>query len=216
MGGARKPFLSVNGDPLLLHSLRPFLSHPRVRSIVVALAREDAAEPPQWLLRLAPIVQLVPGGRTRSESVLAGLEALPGDLAIALVHDAARPLVTAVIIDRCLAGVTETVGAVAGWPSVDTLKEVDADGVVVNSPDRTRYWQAQTPQAFPLAALLPAYRDTVASGLSATDDAAVFERAGGSVRMVKGDRWNLKVTVPADLPVAKALMVEATENLEDQ
>jgi len=210
MGGARKPFLPVNGEPVLLHSLRPFLSHPRVGSIVVALAPEDAGDPPEWLIRLAPIVQVVPGGRTRSESVLAGLEALPGDLVIAIVHDAARPMVTAVIIDRCLAGVTETIGTVAGWPATDTLKEVDGDAGVVNTPDRTRYWQAQTPQAFPLPALLLAYRDAVASGLTATDDAAVFERAGGRVRMVEGGRWNLKVTVPADIPVAEALMGKAT------
>lgn len=212
MGGARKPFLSVNGDPLLLHSMRPFLSHPRVANIVVALAAEDASDPPQWLLELAPIVRVVPGGRTRAESVLAGLEALPGELAIAMVHDAARPLVTAVIIERCLAGVTESVGTVAGWPSVDSLKEVDEDGGVVHSPDRARYWQAQTPQAFPLGVLLPAYREAVASGLAATDDATVFKRAGGRVYMVEGDRWNLKVTVPEDLPVAEALMAHAPEN----
>jgi len=215
MGGARKPFLPVHGEPVLLHSLRPFLGHPRVERIVVALAPEDAGDPPEWLIELAPRVALVPGGRTRSESVLAGLEALPGHLAIAIVHDAARPLVTAVIIDRCLEGVTEGVGTVAGWPAVDTLKEVDEGAGVMNTPDRTRYWQAQTPQAFPLAALIPAYRDAVASGLTATDDAAVFERAGGRVRMVEGDRWNLKVTVPADLPVAEALMGTVAAKLED-
>jgi len=214
MGGARKPFLSLRGEPLLLHSLRPFLGHSRVGRIVVALAPEDAVDPPKWLTELAPVVRLVAGGRTRSESVLAGLEALPEDITIALVHDAARPLVTAVIIDRCLGGVTETIGTAAGWPAIDTLKEVDRDAGVVDTPDRARYWQAQTPQAFPLPALLPAYRDAVAAGITATDDAAVYERAGGRVRMVEGDRWNLKVTVPADLPVAEALMGKSTRTTE--
>jgi 2-C-methyl-D-erythritol 4-phosphate cytidylyltransferase len=206
MGGEKKPFLELGGEPLLARSLRPFLEEPQVEAVAVALPPADAESPPAWLRDLDPRIRLVAGGESRLHSVLNALGALPSEVALVLVHDAARPLVSGEIIHRCIDAVRNGAGAVAGWPVVDTLKKVDDQGYVTETPDRARLWRAQTPQAFPREALLAAYREAVRQGWEATDDAAVFVRNGGRVRMVEGSPWNLKVTHPGDLAVAERLL----------
>ncbi len=206
MGGTRKAFLALSGEPILLHALRPFLAHPAVVSVAVALSPEEFGDPPEWLGTLDPRLLLVRGGDTRTASVRAALAALAPEVEVVLVHDAARPLVNREIIDRCLQVALGGEGAVAGWPAVDTVQEVDGEGRIVATPDRTSLWQAQTPQAFPSAPLLEAYRAAEAAGVAATDDAALFTRMGGRVRMVEGSPWNLKVTHPDDVPVAELLL----------
>lgn len=203
MGGLRKPFLTLRGEPLLLHSLRTLLDHPRVTAVRVALAPDDAAEPPAWLASLDGRLEVVAGGFTRATSVQAALAALPG-VNLVLVHDGARPLVSRAIVDRCLAVAAQGQGAVAGWPATDTLKEVDDGGLVVATPDRRRLWHAQTPQAFPAALIRSAYQAW--DGSETTDDAALVEGIGGTVIMVEGSPTNLKVTRPEDLAVAESLL----------
>jgi 2-C-methyl-D-erythritol 4-phosphate cytidylyltransferase len=203
MGGRKKPFLELRGEPVLAHALRPFLSHPAVVAVRVALSPDDAADPPHWLLALDRRVTVVPGGATRAHSVKAALDAL-GDVDVVLVHDAARPLVTEAIITRCIDAVSNGDGAVAGWPASDTLKQVDGDRRVVATPDRSKLWHAQTPQAFPAALLRRAY--AAWDGADATDDATLVERVGGRVVMVEGSPTNLKVTRPEDVAVAEALL----------
>lgn len=203
MGGARKPFLELDGEPVLVHALRPFLAHPDVVAVVVALAPPDAAEPPGWLTGLDDRIQVVAGGDTRAESVARALEVLPADLDVIAVHDAARPVVTEATVAACVEVAASGVGAVAGCPAVDTMKEVDGDGRIVGTPDRSRLWRAHTPQVFPAPVLRRAYAGVLGD---ATDDASLVERAGGVVRMVDGGAWNLKVTRPEDVPVAEALL----------
>ncbi len=206
MGGTKKAFLLLAEEPLLLHALRPFLDHPRVTRVAVALSSEDAGDPPPWLVGLDSRVRVVEGGSTRSRSVHAALEALSLDEEVVLVQDAARPFVTHEIIDRCLAGVFAGEGTAAGWPVVDTLKRVDGQGVVLSTPERSGLWRAQTPQAFPGRSLLEAYERALREDWGATDDAGVFTRNGGRVRMVEGAPWNLKVTHPEDLALAHAVL----------
>lgn len=205
MGGRRKPWLELDGEPLLLHALRPFLAHDDVVAIRVALSPSDATDPPGWLAGLDGRVRIVPGGDTRAESVRRALDALPTGLGVIVVHDAARPLVDPELLERCLAVARGGKGAVAGCPATDTLKEVDADGRVVGTPDRERVWHAQTPQAFPAAALRRAYAELDDPG-SATDDATLVERTGGTVMMVRATAHNLKVTRPGDLALAELFL----------
>jgi 2-C-methyl-D-erythritol 4-phosphate cytidylyltransferase len=201
---------------MLFHALRPFLDDPRVVSVVVALSAQQAEDPPAWLAQLAPRVRTVRGGDTRTASVLAALESLGPEVEIVLVHDAARPLVTRSIVDRCVTGVLAGGGgAVTGSPVVDTLKEVDPDGRVLGTVDRSRFWRAQTPQGFPLDALLEAYRRAVDQGRGETDDAAVFERCGGIVHMVEGSPVNLKVTYPEELEFAEWLLSRPESDREN-
>lgn len=203
MGGAvRKQYMEVGGEPILLRAARAFAAHPEVGSVVVVLPPEDAAQPPAWLLELG--VDVVAGGEERGDSVWNGLLATPEDAETVLVHDGARPFVSAEVIGRVLAGARS--GAVlAALPATDTLKEVAEDGTVLGTPDRARFWQAQTPQGFPRAVILEAHRRARAEGVRATDDAALCERYGIPVRVVEGAAENLKVTRPADLAVAEAL-----------
>lgn len=202
MGGVRKAFLELEGEPVLVHALRPFLARDEVVAVAVALSPEDAEDPPEWLAALDPRVRVVPGGATRTESVRRAVRALPDGLRVVVVHDAARPLVRPDVVARCIELAAAGEGAVAGVPAVDTLKETDETGVVSRTLDRSRIWQAHTPQAFPAAWALEAYQD----GGEATDDAALVERLGGRIRMVDGGRWNLKVTRREDVPVAEALL----------
>jgi 2-C-methyl-D-erythritol 4-phosphate cytidylyltransferase len=206
MGGVRKQYIELAGEPLLLHTLRPFLAHPAVEWVVVALPAEDVPRPPAWLVDLDPRVRWVAGGEERGDSVRQALEAVPEEADVVLVHDAARPLVTREVIDRAIAAASRGVGAVAAVPVTDTIKEVDAEGRIVATPERSRLWRAQTPQAFPRAMIVDAYHRAAADGLRATDDAALVERYGGTVVVVEGAPENLKVTGPLDLVVTEALL----------
>lgn len=205
MGGRKKPWLDLHGEPLLLHALRPFLEHPAVIAVRVALSSADATDPPGWLAGLDERVRIVPGGERRADSVRHAVEALPAEVDVIVVHDAARPVADRTILDRCLEAVGPDTGAVAGWPATDTLKEVDDEGRVVGTPDRRRIWHAQTPQAFPAGLLRRAY-DRLDEAPFVTDDASLVERAGGTVLMVRGSSRNVKVTHPDDLPLAELFL----------
>jgi 2-C-methyl-D-erythritol 4-phosphate cytidylyltransferase len=211
MGGVSKPFLDLLGEPLLLWTLRPFLQHPQVVAVVVALGEKEARDPPEWLRAADPRIRVVTGGKERGDSVRAAMEALPASVDLVAVHDAARPLVTREIIDRCIRGTATNRGTVAGWPAVDTLKEVGAGGMVKGTPPRDRIWHAQTPQVFPRELLLEAYRVAEEDGVSDTDDSALVERIGGEVMMVEGAPHNLKVTRPEDLPLAEFFLAMTEE-----
>ena len=203
MGGTRKAFLELDGEPVLVHALRPFLAQDAVVCVAVALAPDDAAAPPGWVTELDERVVVVAGGDSRTASVGNAIGALPDDVDVIAVHDAARPLVTPDVVAACIAVAAAGQGAVAGCPAVDTIKEVDAEGRVTGTADRSRLWRAHTPQVFPAAVLREAYER---AGSTATDDAALVERLGGDVRMVDGGAWNLKVTRAEDVPVAEALL----------
>lgn len=207
MGHVAKPFLELAGQPVLWRALRPFLDHPEVEQVVVAVPRAEFRSPPPWLSALVgPRLNLVQGGETRTASVLAALEALRVEVQVVAVHDAARPMVDREIFDRCLAAVGPGRGVVAGWPAVDTLKEVGEGRRILATPPRERFWHAQTPQVFPRDLLVLAYREAVREGRTGTDDAALVEEMGGEVVMVEGSPWNLKLTRPEDLRVAELLL----------
>jgi 2-C-methyl-D-erythritol 4-phosphate cytidylyltransferase len=206
MGGRRKQYLELAGQPVLLRAVLPFLEHPAVVSVVVALPPGDAERPPEWLTEASARVRVVPGGGSRRDSVLAAVEAVSPEVDVVLVHDGARPLVTRDVIDRCVREAARGWGAVAGWPAEDTVKEVDETRRIVRTPDRAFLWRAQTPQAFPRGMLLNAYRRAADEEMEATDDAALVEWAGGKVVMVRGSRTNLKITRPEDLAWAELLL----------
>jgi 2-C-methyl-D-erythritol 4-phosphate cytidylyltransferase len=205
MGGARKAFLDLGGEPVLARCLRPFLRRPDVEWIVVALPVDVHHAPPAWLLA-DPRVRTVCGGATRTDSVRNALAAVPHDADIVIVHDAARPLVTGALIERCLRATTAETSAVPAVPVVDTIKAVDASGRVLATPDRAMLRAAQTPQAFPAAVLRRAHERAAADGVAGTDDAALVEHYGGMVVVVDGAPENLKITARADLVMAEALL----------
>jgi 2-C-methyl-D-erythritol 4-phosphate cytidylyltransferase len=205
-GEELKQFRWVAGKPMLLHSVQTFMAHPSVGTVVCVLPQRYAGDPPPWLFQCDVDRLLVSiGGRTRSESVANGLDDLPDDARIVLVHDAARPLVGLATIDRVIAAVREGTPAIAALPVVDTLKETDGDGRIVRTVDRTTLWRAQTPQGFPRALIVEAHQRARREHVTATDDAALCERLGYEVRVVRGSERALKVTDPGDFVRVEAL-----------
>ena len=212
MGGVRKPFLELAGQPILLRAIRPFLEASGVECVAVALPPDLAARPPAWLTGADPRVRVVAGGATRGESVAAAVAALPPEVDVVLVHDGARPLVERALVERCLQAAASGQSVVSGVPAVDTLKEVDERRRVVCTPRRGRYWHAQTPQAFPRQLLESAYRRAREEGVQGTDDASLIERFGGEVTMIEGSPRNIKVTRPEDLILAERLLASAGDD----
>jgi 2-C-methyl-D-erythritol 4-phosphate cytidylyltransferase len=203
VGGTPKQYLPLAGKPVLLRSLHPFLEHPEVEWVIVALPPAHVEDPP---VPLPAGVRVVPGGAERGESVRHALGAVPEVADVVVIHDAARPLLTADVLDRTLRAVVPGVGAIAALPVADTLKRVDGEGRIVETIDRRGLWRAQTPQAFPRDLIVEAHRRAVAEGVTATDDAALVERYGGRVVVVRGDSRNLKVTRPEDMGLAERLL----------
>jgi len=197
--GELKQFRWVGDKPMLLHAVHAFQRRADVALVVCVLPRSHAADPPPWLFQCDLDRLLVStGGADRGESVWNGLEDLPDELTVAVIHDAARPLVTDVTIDAVIAEARAGRGAVAALPVVDTLKEVDASGRITRTIDRDGLWRAQTPQAFPLRVIEHAYVEARRTGVSATDDSALVERLGFEVVVVRGSERAMKVTEEAD------------------
>jgi 2-C-methyl-D-erythritol 4-phosphate cytidylyltransferase len=205
-GTELKQFRWVAGKPMLLHSVQAFHARADVAIVVCVLPRSHAADPPPWLFQCDVDRLLVAvGGAERADSVWAGLADLPDECTVAVVHDAARPLVEAGTIDRVIAGARAGTGVVAALPVVDTLKEVDEHGAIIRTVERARLWRAQTPQAFPRDMIIEAYRDARTRRISATDCAALCERLGLPVRVVTGSERAMKITTPDDFARADAL-----------
>jgi len=209
VGGAElKQLRWIAGKPMLLHSLQTFMAHPSVVSVVCVLPPQYAGDPPPWIFQCdVDRLMIAPGGRTRTESVANGLDDLPDEAAIVLVHDAARPFVDDATIDRVIAEARRGHAVVAGLPVVDTLKEVGEDSRVTRTVPRDRLWRAQTPQGFTREMIVRAHRDAQAARVTATDDAALCERLDIPVVMVQGSERAMKITDEADFQRAEALFM---------
>jgi 2-C-methyl-D-erythritol 4-phosphate cytidylyltransferase len=204
LGGRMKADLPLAGKTVLQYALEPFLSLAEIEHIAIAVPAELLTRPPVWLQN--PRVRLVQGGAERSDSVRAGIAALPADVDIVVIHDAARPLVRVALIQEVIAAARSGNGAIAALPATDTVHVVDDELRIVQTPDRAVLWQAQTPQAFPRLLIEAAHRRAVGEQWHGTDDAALVVRCGGTVQIVRGDPENLKITIPLDIEVAEALL----------
>jgi 2-C-methyl-D-erythritol 4-phosphate cytidylyltransferase len=201
-----KQFRWIAGKPMLLHSIHAFERRADVAQIVAVLPRAFAGDPPPWIFQSDLERLLVStGGAERGDSVWSGIEDLEDDSKIVVVHDAARPLVTDDTIDRVIAAARQGVSAVAALPVIDTLKEVDDHQRVVRTVDRDRFWRVQTPQAFPREVIEEAYRVALQERRYATDDAALVERIGKPVVVVRGAERGMKVTDARDFALLEAL-----------
>ena len=207
-GGAAKQYRAVAGVPLVLRAVRPFAAHPEVAHLVLVLPPSDAVRPPDFLARQqSEAFTLVGGGTERADSVAAGLAAVRADCRVVLVHDGARPFPARTVIDAVIAYARAGEGAIAALAVTDTIKEADdGDPTRVRATvPRSRLWRAQTPQGFPRALLERAYAQAGARASEATDEAALVEACGGTVRLVPDTIRNLKVTTPEDLALAERL-----------
>jgi 2-C-methyl-D-erythritol 4-phosphate cytidylyltransferase len=203
-----KQFRWVAGKPMLLHSIQTFQARADVAMVVCVLPREYVGDPPPWIFQSdSDRLLLSVGGRERSESVANGLEDLPSECEIVVIHDAARPLVTSETIGRVIDEARQGHGAVAALPLVDTLKRVESNGKVIETVDRFGLWRAQTPQAFPRKAIERAHREAREADRIATDDAALCEQIGLPVVVVRGSERAQKITEENDFALLEALSI---------
>ena len=209
MGGKDKLLADLEGEPVIVCSLRAFEASPGIRSVVVTTSGDNEANIREAVEQagLAKVRAFVRGGASRAESVLHGLRALdsePPDYVA--VHDGARPLVTPALIEDGLRMARVYGAAVAGVPATDTLKIVDRDRLVVRTPIRSSVWHAQTPQFARFVDLLGAHERQTAMLDLYTDDVSVLEAEGLPVRVFEGSRENLKITAPDDLDAAARIL----------
>jgi 2-C-methyl-D-erythritol 4-phosphate cytidylyltransferase len=203
-----KQFRWVAGKPMLLHSLQTFQARKDVAMVVCVLPREHVGDPPPWIFQCdADRLLLSIGGKHRTESVANGMEDLPRECEIVIVHDAARPLVSSETINRVVQEARAGNVAVAALPVTDTLKRVDLQNKVVITVERAGLWRAQTPQGFPRKILEQAHRDAREVHRSAHDDAALCEHLNVQIVAVEGSERAAKITTESDFALVEALSI---------
>lgn len=208
MGAAvNKVLLPLCGEPVIRHAVRAFCEADEIDGVVVVASADETEQMRAALCGLEKVCAIVPGGLTRQESVKNGLDALPKEARIALVHDGARPLISRELIARCIRQTEDCGSAVVCTPVTDTVK-VEKDGCVVRTLDRSQLRAVQTPQCFFAGELKAAYEAAARDGVSVTDDASVMEHAGHSVHLLESSEVNFKLTAPEDLRRAEDIIGE--------
>lgn len=206
----QKQFLELEGYPVLYYSLKCFQDYTGIDEIVLVTGKEEIEYSRTEIAEkysLTKVRKIIPGGKERYDSVYQGLLACE-DAKYVLVHDGARPFVTAEILERVMSGVREYGACIAAVPSKDTVKLADDEGCVDSTPPRERVWNIQTPQAFEYGVLRSAHEKIREKDLSQiTDDAMVVEQEGECrVKLEMGGYENLKITTPDDLEIARSIL----------
>jgi 2-C-methyl-D-erythritol 4-phosphate cytidylyltransferase len=212
--GFDKLLTPLAGQPLLLHTLQRIQRSPLIREIVLVV-RPEAQE--QIELLIAPLqakgpIRLAHGGQERQDSVRNGLAAVLPEVEYVLIQDAARPFISAELVEKVFAAAQRTGAAVCGSPASDTMKDVDEEGLVNHTVDRSGVWTVQTPQIFRKDLLTEAYDAVAKDNVLVTDDTAAVERLGKPVRVVLTHQVNVKVTTPADWKLAETFLMMGEPN----
>jgi len=209
MGSAvEKQFLHLRGIPILAHTLRVFDQSPEVDGIVLVVAPQQRRALENEVLGPHPcekLLRVIDGGPERQDSVANGLRAIPLECELVVVHDGVRPLVSIDLLEAVLKAAHHYGAAIAAIPAGDTVKQAENQKVVATL-ERETIWLAQTPQVFHADLLRRAYEKAARDQAIVTDDAALVERIGVAVHLVRGSPENIKVTTPADLIIAEAIL----------
>jgi 2-C-methyl-D-erythritol 4-phosphate cytidylyltransferase len=209
-GTSRKQFMLLEGSPILLHTIRKFVSTPAVSEIVVALRSDDI----EWVReslreeKFGKPVRLVEGGETRQESVEHALDTLDATTELVAVHDAVRPFIEHSVLEKVFAEAAETGAAIVGIVPVDTVKQVHRNKIRQTIP-RDRLILAQTPQVFRFELLKSAFLKAREDGFTGTDESSLVERLDQvEVSVIPGSDRNLKITKPSDMDLARLFLAE--------
>lgn len=211
-----KQLVEIAGKPILTRSAEAFDAVGDVGLIVIVCPEERTDEYLERAIDPFPFatpIVMAPAGSIRQESAFSGLEKVPETFEYVMLHDGARPLISKELIEHTintLKGNIDCDGAVVGHPSIDTLKVVE-NGVIVGTPDRSVFWNAQTPQIFRAGIYRRAHASALSDGFVGTDDSSLIERLGGRVLVVEGKRDNIKLTVPEDYLLVSAAVRAALE-----
>jgi 2-C-methyl-D-erythritol 4-phosphate cytidylyltransferase len=221
-GKVPKQFLVLDGLPILTHTLKVLELSPRIDEVILVVPEPHVSFCQTEIVskyRLKKVSKVIPGGKQRQDSVYEGLKVVSSDTEWVVIHDGVRPFVTREMIESAIESAREAKdGAVVAIPMRDTPKEVTFDGPgrgdgpagqagrITKTLDRQNLWLAQTPQVFRKSLFLKAHEEARSLGIYGTDDAALVERLGGCIRIVLGSEENIKVTTPADLYLADAII----------
>lgn len=206
-----KQYLQLDGLPIVARTIAVFEESPLIEAIYLVIPAEEIPYCREHVVAACgfrKVVQIVPGGRERQNSVMNGLNAMRQNVSdddVVLIHDGVRPLITLQLLRESIEIARRNDGALVAVPAKDTIKTV-RDGIIIDTPPRETLWQAQTPQSFRFATIYDAHRAAELEGFMGTDDASLVERRGGAVRIVRGDYRNIKITTPEDLVLAEAFL----------
>lgn len=207
MQGMNKQFFEVGGVPVIARTMSAFQNSTLISKIILVTKEEFIADMQKIALKynISKLTDIVVGGNDRFSSVLNGFECLNDDDLKVLIHDGARPFVNSVIIGNVCAALQNFDASVCAVPLKDTVKTVNDDGTVNNTPDRTKLFSVQTPQGVDVK-LYKRAASNITDTSVITDDASVMELAGHIVKIVKGDYKNIKITTPEDIVLAEAFL----------
>ena len=206
-----KQYLQLAGMPIVARTISVFEQAPFIDGIYLVIPAEEIPYCREYVVQAAgfrKVLEIVPGGKERQNSVLNGLAAMSGHVGeddVVLIHDGVRPFISQELLQDSIDMARSGDGALVAVPAKDTIKTV-LNGIVTGTPDREGLWQAQTPQSFRFGIINNAHQAAEREGFLGTDDASLVERSGGTIRVVRGDYRNIKITTPEDLVLAEAFL----------
>lgn len=215
----RKTFVHIDGVPLLIYTLKRLQGESLITEIIPVLRPEDIEAGHEMIKEygLTKIKRIASGGPERQDSIYNALKLIaedktgPDEIRQVLIHDGVRPYIPEGMIAKLIDAIEGVDGVIPGIPVKDTVKEIDAEGVVVSTLNREKLRAVQTPQFFSFKVIKEAYDKAFEDGVYATDDAALIERTGGRVRIIEGSTFNIKVTTPEDLEMLKYLFAKTAK-----
>ena len=208
MGGTvPKQFQSLNGKPILYHTIKTLQNCETISEIILVVPeKEYETANTDWLGKLEIVKKVVIGGEQRQDSVYNGFCEVSQDSEIVLVHDGVRPFLSQKMIADSIDAAREYGAAITAIPVHDTIKRVDTSGLVSQTIDREGLWRVQTPQAFRYSLLLDAFNKAKSENFYGTDEGSLIEHLGEPVKIVEGLEQNIKITRPEDLELSKAFI----------
>lgn len=206
-----KQFIWINEKPILAHTIEKFENCRYIDEIILVSKEEEIEYCRKEIVKrykFKKVSNIIRGGQERQDSIYNGILALNEKSDIVLTHDGARPFVKIENIEQGIRGVLEFGACVIGVPVTDTIKVLEENGIVKNTPNRSTLWQAQTPQCFLKEIITDGYNNAIKDGYFGTDDSSIVEAVGYEVKMIKGSYENIKITTPEDIIIAESFFKE--------
>ena len=206
--GINKQFIKLEGKEIIAYTIEKFYNNSNIEDIVVVVKEDESEFFKKEILDKYNFknVKIAYGGKERQDSVYNGLKLLEEKCDVVLLHDGARPFVSDKIIDKSIEEAKEHKAIVVGVPVKDTIKVIDNDKNIVDTPNRSVLWAVQTPQTFDYNILIDAYKDAFKNKFYGTDDAMLVERIGYKVKMLEGSYNNIKITTQEDLNIGSQIL----------
>ncbi len=207
--GKNKLLIELEGESLIYWTLKSIFSASSITWVGIIGQPKDKELLLNSLKDFSNKVKWINGGETRQESVFNGLNSLPKDAEKVLIHDGARCLINPELINKCAAELEENEAVIVATKVTDTIKIVDSEGFIKDTPNRQYLWAAQTPQGFLVDSLKKAHKIAIDKNFIVTDDASLFEMLNWKVKIIEGNYSNIKVTSPIDLKIAKLFLKDS-------